>query len=391
MLERVRQSFDDPRVKHATDGLLATVLLAGSLAEIASGAAEWSGPAAVEVALAGACTLPLLWRRDHPVAVAAAITAGLLVAGAIVAPVQGPFEPFVAFEVAVYSIGVHAGRREGLATLAAVFTATLAAWALTAIRVDGTSYGDWIPALAWAAGAWAVGRAIHHRDLRTRELERLARELEAQRDARAREAVTVERARIARELHDVVAHNVSVMSVQAAAASRIMRADEPDVKRALETVERMGRETIDEMRRMLAVLRRSGDELSLSPQPSLRDLDCLVDHVRAGGLDVELTIEGTPQPLPAALDLSAYRIVQEALTNALKHAAPAHVDVRIRYTTDALALEVVDNGSRPVGQGTGNGLVGMRERVALFGGEIRAGRRAEGGWALSATLPLGAV
>jgi len=233
---------------------------------------------------------------------------------------------------------------------------------------------------------------IRSRNRRTLELERLTVELEAERDARAHEAVTVERARIARELHDVVAHNISVMGVQAAAASRIMQGDEPDVRRALVAIETTGRATVDEMRRMLGILRRSDDELALAPQPSLRDLDALIEQVRAAGLDVDARIEGEPRALPAGLDLSAYRIVQEALTNALKYAAPAHVEVVVRYQENAIVLEVVDDGAGSSGgRGTGNGLVGMRERVALFGGDLWAGKRAEGGWALHATLPVGAT
>jgi len=203
---------------------------------------------------------------------------------------------------------------------------------------------------------------------------------------------TVERARIARELHDVVAHNISVMGVQAVAANRILKADEPEVRTALTAIETTGRETVDEMRRMLGILRRSDDELALAPQPSLRDIDALVAQVRAAGLRVEARVEGEPRALPAGLDLSAYRIVQEALTNALKHAAPSHVEVVVRYAENAVVIEVSDDGSGgSAGRGTGNGLVGMRERVALFGGELRAGSRVEGGWALHATLPIGAA
>ena len=387
---RLRRLLADHRFQQTADALVAAVVLVAALVDAAVGSSEWSGPKAAELVLAIACSVPLAWRRSHPIAVAAIITVGTMVAGAIVAPVQGPFEPFVALELAVYSVGVHSRLRPGLATLVAVNVFGVLSWLVVTLHVDGTAYGDWIPALVWTIGVWAIGRVIRGRNARTLELERLTVELEAERDARAREAVTVERARIARELHDVIAHNISVMGVQAAAASRIMQSDEPDVRRALAAIETTGRETVDEMRRMLGILRRSEDELALAPQPSLRDLGALVEQVRAAGLDVVARVEGEPRQLPAGLDLSAYRIVQEALTNALKHAAPAHVEVVVRYSEDAIVLEVVDDGSGSAGGGgTGNGLVGMRERVALFGGELRVGRGVDGGWALRATLPVG--
>lgn len=387
---RLRRLLADHRFQQAADASVALVVLVATLVEVALGSAEWSGSKPVEIVLAVACSVPLAWRRSHPIAVTAIVAVGTMVAGAIVAPVQGPFEPFVALELAVYSVGVHSRLRPGLVALVAVNVFGVLSWLAVTLHVDGTNYGDWIPALVWTIGVWAIGRVIRGRNARTLELERLTVELEAERDARAHEAVTVERARIARELHDVVAHNISVIGVQAAAASRIMKGDEPDVRRALAAIETTGRETVDEMRRMLGILRRSEDELALAPQPSLRDLGALVEQVRAAGLDVVARVEGEPRQLPAGLDLSAYRIVQEALTNALKHAAPAHVEVVVRYTEDAIVLEVVDDGSGPAGGGgTGNGLVGMRERVALFGGDLRVGRRVEGGWALRATLPVG--
>ena len=387
---RLRRLLADHRFQQTADALVAAVVLVAALVDAAVGSSEWSGPKAAELVLAIACSVPLAWRRSHPIAATAIIAVGTMVTGAIVAPVQGPFEPFVALELAVYSVGVHSRLRPGLATLVAVNVFGVLSWLVVTLHVDGTAYGDWIPALVWTIGVWAIGRVIRGRNARTLELERLTVELEAERDARAREAVTVERARIARELHDVIAHNISVMGVQAAAASRIMQSDEPDVRRALAAIETTGRETVDEMRRMLGILRRSEDELALAPQPSLRDLGALVEQVRAAGLDVVARVEGEPRQLPAGVDLSAYRIVQEALTNALKHAGPAHVQVTVRYAEDAVVLEVADDGTGSVGgSGTGNGLVGMRERVALFGGELRAGRSIEGGWALHATLPVG--
>jgi signal transduction histidine kinase len=208
-------------------------------------------------------------------------------------------------------------------------------------------------------------------------------------EARAREAVSVERLRIARELHDVVANNVSVMSVQAAAADRVLEGDQPAIRGALESIQMTARSTIDEMRRMLGVLRAIDDEDQLAPLPGLADLDALAEQARATGLSVDVRVEGTPRALRAGLGLSAYRIIQEGLTNAIKHAGDCRAAVMVRYVPDALELEVVDDGSGDgLGGGTGHGLVGIRERVGLFGGELEMGRRDGGGWRLRARLPL---
>ena len=221
------------------------------------------------------------------------------------------------------------------------------------------------------------------------ERERRARLAERERDLAAREAVLEERARIARELHDAIAHNVSMMVVQAGAERRTL-ADASQTREVLETVEHIGRAALTEMRRLVGML-RSDDAEPLAPQPGLRDLSTLVTQVREAGLPVDLEIDGDPRELPVGLELSAYRIVQEALTNALKHAGDAHATVHVRYGPDSLELEIVDDGAGvqvPVASG-GHGLVGMRERVAVFGGVLEANRRLEGGYRLRATLPLG--
>jgi signal transduction histidine kinase len=185
----------------------------------------------------------------------------------------------------------------------------------------------------------------------------------------------------------VIAHNVSMIVVQAAAAARVLRGDEPDVRAALDAIETTGRETVDEMRRMLGVV-RGDDAASLAPQPSLRDVESLVANVRDAGLPVELRVEGEPIALPPGVDLSAFRIVQEALTNALKHAGEARAVVTVRYVSDGVQVEVVDDGDgRGAGGGTGHGLIGMRERVAVWGGELEARRCDEGGFVVRATLP----
>jgi signal transduction histidine kinase len=219
--------------------------------------------------------------------------------------------------------------------------------------------------------------------------ERRAQLAERERDLAAREAVVEERARIARELHDAIAHNVSMMVVQAGAERRVLDGTNGSTKEVLVTIERIGRGALTEMRRLVGMLRSDAGD-PLAPQPGLDDLPTLVERVRAAGLPVELRVEGERRELPVGIELSAYRIVQEALTNALKHAGRAQASVHVRYGRDSLELEVVDDGAgaqAPVASG-GHGLVGMRERVALYGGRLDAGRRPTGGFSVRVLLPV---
>ena len=219
--------------------------------------------------------------------------------------------------------------------------------------------------------------------------ERRAQLAERERDVAAREAVVEERARIARELHDAVAHNVSMMVVQAGAERRVLDDEDGATAEVLGTIEQIGRGALTEMRRLVGMLRSDNGD-PLAPQPRLDDLPTLVSQVREAGLPVELEVEGEPRELPVGIELSAYRIVQEALTNALKHAGDAHASVRVRYGADSLELEIVDDGAgapTAVASG-GHGLVGMRERVALYGGKLDAGRRPSGGFAVRVLLPI---
>jgi signal transduction histidine kinase len=220
--------------------------------------------------------------------------------------------------------------------------------------------------------------------------ERRAQLAERERDLAAREAIVEERARIARELHDAIAHNVSMMVLQAGAERRVLENERGPTREVLETIEQIGRGALTEMRRLVGMLRSDADD-PLAPQPGLDDLTTLVTQVREAGLPVELRIEGERRLLPVGLDLSAYRIVQEALTNALKHAGQAHATVRVNYGPDSLELEIVDDGGGgvafPVSSG-GHGLVGMRERVALYGGHLDAGERPSGGFAIRVLLPI---
>jgi signal transduction histidine kinase len=207
--------------------------------------------------------------------------------------------------------------------------------------------------------------------------------------AAAERAVAEERQRIARELHDVVAHSVSVMTVQAGAVRRLLRADQERERQALETVEATGREALTEMRRLVGLLRQQGAMPEFAPQPSMSAVDLLVGTLREAGLPVELIVEGEPRELAPGLDLSAYRVIQEALTNALKYAGPASAWVTVRWKQGELELEIANDGlSEPGGDGVGHGLAGLRERVALVGGSLESGPRTGGGFVVKATLPI---
>jgi signal transduction histidine kinase len=339
-----------------------------------------------ERAVAGAAglvlTLSLAWRRRAPLIVlAVAITTSIIANFA--APLDAATTPAVALVVAVYSVGAHAeGLREwiGLAGVGALIAANAAA---------EFSLGNLLFIAMILGGAWLGGRAMRYRRERERVLERLTVDLEREREEKARAAVAEERVRIARELHDVVAHAISVIVLQARGARRSLATDPEETRAALDTIEATGSEALAEMRRLLGMLRTYDEDVALAPQPSLRYLDALAAQVREAGLPVELSVEGEPIELPPGVDLSAYRIVQEALTNALKHAGPTSARVVVRYGKDDLELEIADTGAGAVASdGEGHGLVGMRERVSLYGGRLEAGPRDGGGFGVRARLPL---
>jgi len=388
MEQSIRDTLGSARVRRGADIGLAVGLALLALVDLAlsSDATSWGGRGPLQVCLALGCTLPLAWRVRYPIATVVVITAagGLLVA--VAAPHQAPFEVFIGSVLASYSISAHtAGGRRWLG-LGLMFGVGLPF--MVAADSNGMASGNALAPIAWLTGAWAVGAIIRGRRLRTAELELLTAELAQQRDLQAQAAVAVERGRIARELHDVVAHNVSMMVVQAGAADRVLEGDQPDVRRALAAIAGTGRETVDEMRLLLGVV-RSDEGDGLSPQPGLADLDQLVSNVRSAGLHVDLRVEGERSPLSPGVDLSAYRIVQEALTNVLKHTETARVEVTVHYANDAVQVEVCDDGRpREPTAGGGNGLIGMRERVAMLGGEFRAGARRDGGFAVFARLPI---
>jgi len=378
------------RFQMITDVALAAALLIASLADQLKGGtgSGWGGPRAVQIVLAFAISVPFLWRRSHAPLVVLIVAIASFVSVALVEPRQAAFEPFLAIVLAFYSLGAYTEERRALTTLLiAIPTGVVAG--LLAAHFGWSKTGNSLPTIVWVTTAWIVGRVIRSWRGRAVALEHANRILEEQRELQAQAAVAVERGRIARELHDVIAHNISMIVVQAGAAARVLEGEQPNVRKALETIEITGRETVDEMRTLLGVLRRADDGHALAPQPGLAALDALVAQVRAAGLPVDLQIEGTPMPLPPGLDLSAYRIAQEGLTNALKHAGAARASVRLTYARDTVEIEIRDDGAGRAGAGgTGHGLVGMRERVALWGGKMQVGRE-RGGWVVRASLPRG--
>jgi signal transduction histidine kinase len=333
-------------------------------------------------------TLALAWRRTRPVAVLAVVVGSFLAGGLLISHSNdGPVAVFLATILAFYSLGAHAAERPALlaggATLATTVVLDLARGAFD---VNGAAQP-----LGWLvlAFAWLLGRDLRRRRGEVALLRERAARLEQAREEQARAAVAGERTRIARELHDVVAHCVSVMVVQAQAGTRLL-ADPELAAGAFRSIEASGREALVELRRLLGILRSGDEQPTTGPQPGLASLDALLEQVRDAGLPVELTVEGEQVALPPGVDLSAYRIVQEALTNTLKHAGPAEAEIVVRYGASALELEVADNGRARAngGASAGHGLVGMQERVALYGGRLEAAARREGGFVVRAQLPL---
>ncbi|ADD44123.1 histidine kinase [Stackebrandtia nassauensis DSM 44728] len=248
-----------------------------------------------------------------------------------------------------------------------------------------------------AVTCFGIGRVVHGKRVKVSELEDRARIAEENQVAKVVEAINDERRRIARELHDVVAHHLSVMNVMATGARRTLTSDPDRADEALATIESTGRTTLREMRRLLEVLRTDDepavDDRELTPQPGLDAIHTLVGQVRSAGLPVKLVIDGTPFPLDQGIALTAFRIIQEGLTNTLKHGGPANSGVRISYREDELEIEVTDNGAGQKSLTTasgrvGHGLVGMRERVALYGGSLRTGPRPGGGFRVHALIPI---
>jgi signal transduction histidine kinase len=338
-------------------------------------------------------TIPLIWRRRAPLAMICVFLATGLVNEAIGGslfsfPAGGshgeipPFATLTTGVVAVYSLGRYTGDR---AARIGLVLGLAGLWGI--VFVSGqVDFGSFFFSGALAVIPWLIGRNLRSRSLRLAAAER-------EQEQRTRLAVGNERARIARELHDIVAHSVGIIVIQAEGARRVFDRDPDRAREALDTIEQTARTALTDMRSSLGVLRDQGGAPMREPQPSLAELDGLLEQAREGGLEVEVEVEGEPRTLPRGVDLSAYRIVQEALTNTIKHAGPARSRITLRYGERELEVEVEDDGPGPsangAGTSSGHGLFGMRERVASHGGKVEAGSGPEGGFVVRASLPFG--
>jgi signal transduction histidine kinase len=339
--------------------------------------------------LVAAICVPFAFHRRYPVA-AISVACGALI---LYAAGRYAAYPGIPIFVLVAGISLHSTRSRAL------LAAGLGAVAISVgvlLQPEGVATAStWVASLLALAVAWLWGENLRNRRARWAAMEERARRLEAEREERDRQAVTAERLRIARELHDVVAHSMSVIAVQSGVANHVIDSRPAQARQALATIEATSRSALVELRRLLGVLRQGDDPVaSLEPNPGLAELGRLADQIRSAGVEVDLTVEGEPGDLPPGVDLSAFRIAQEGLTNVLKHGGGmAHV--LVRYGPGAVAVEIADDGRAAeddaTGDGTGHGLIGMRERVAVFGGELSAGPVPGGGYRMAARLPYAAA
>jgi signal transduction histidine kinase len=361
------------------------IIAAAAVAGVVRTWVQPESPRSVVTVLALLASLPLLLRHRYPMAAPLTALAGcaglsLVVPGAVWEQLQF----FFCALLCAWVIGSENPRGRALGGLGAVLAGAVVTVAYDPLH---TGVGDYVFAVTITAAAWTGGLLFGGRARQAAAAEQLA----AERERQAVEAVAAERARIARELHDVIAHTVSVMVVQAGAAQQVLGPGNEQVQEALDAIRESGKGALVELRRMLGLLRDDDPGSPPAPQPSLADVEQLVAQVAAAGADIEVTRSGVARPLSSGLDQTSYRIVQEALTNTLKHAAPARATVGICWEPDALVLSVTDDGGRGSGgypsPGGGRGIVGMRERAHLYGGDLVAGPRPEGGFAVTARLP----
>lgn len=363
------------------DAALATGLLVLGQLEAVFGTAN--PPRWHQALLTLVWTVPLVWRRRFPVPVLTVVIATGPTIEFVNAP-GGVTSYVLAAMLASYTVG-----RELDAPTAWWGPALTVLLPWTWFTLTGGALSDFVFVALLYGGTWAVGAVLRQRALHVRSLSLEAGELRARAAEREHQAVAEERARIARELHDVVSHSISVITVQTQAARLRLGADHPEAQ-SLAAIEGTARQAMAEMRRLLGVLRATDAPLALSPQPGLDQVARLVSDVTSTGLDVQLVLQGEPVPLPPGLDLAAYRVVQEGLTNACKHAPSAKVRVLLDYSPSTLGITVEDDGpGSPAADGDpGHGLIGMRERVQLYTGTLHAGPRPAGGFVVRAELPL---
>jgi len=343
------------------------------------------GPKPIAVPATLVAGLALYWRRVAPLAVAVAVFGAVAGESLLGVSLDRPDSPLLVALAAAYAVAAYRDLRIALAGMA---IALAGIW----IGVAGQStnnHSDFAFTAVVVSAGWLVGRGMHGRVTQATALVERAQRLEQEAEADRAAAITEERRRIARDLHDVIAHSVSVMVVQAGAAEDVFERDPAAVLEPIRAVQETGRGALVEISRLLGLLRDDGAELGLTPQPRLEDLPELVAQTEAAGLPVELSIEGTPRALPLGVDLSVYRIAQEALTNVRKHSAGSEARVLLRYSDDAVEVTVENDGVAVTnGHAGGHGLIGMRERVAVFGGTLDAGPLRDGGFRVIARLPV---
>jgi signal transduction histidine kinase len=353
------------------------------------GNVTFPGPVAAHAAFLLLVTVPLCWRFRVPATVAIVVTvaAAAWVLVMFSAKAQPPFEPFLAILVSVFALASRVdGRRLWVA--ASIAGGLVLAGEIRG-EVAGQGIGNVLPAVVFYVLIFVLGRMVHAYRRHASGQQDRADRLEREQEALAAQAVATERSRIARELHDVIAHSLSVIVVQAAAERRVLGPGRDSTADTLASIEQAGRQAMTELRRLLGLLRKNDGELSLAPQPGLGELGDLVAEVREAGVEVDVRTDGDLADLPRGLDLTAYRIVQEALTNVLKHAAAHRVQVSLRCLGRRLDIDVTDDGTSAAAASPGGfGLVGMRERVSVYGGTVQAGYRDGGGFRVHASLPV---
>ena len=370
------------------DALLATVFLVlvvvGHFTASNNVKVEYRDADVLSVLLTIGVAVPYYFRRHAPLIVL--LVSEFCVVVLTVREYQTGATPTVLL-VGVYTVAAYCNARDRLVGIVAVAAGLLV---VAIVGTPGGNDADTAYTAALFAAAYLFGFAVRNRRLYTEQLEERARALELEKDEGARRAVAEERLRIAQDLHDVVAHSMGVIAVQAGVGAHVIDTEPAEAKKSLEAISHTSRSTLVEIRRMLGVLREDSGA-SYAPAPGLADLDRLVRDVGTAGLETEVRTEGTPTELPPGVDFTAYRIVQEALTNVLKHAGRARARVTIGYEGEALRLEIVDDGRGVNGRAEsgGHGLIGMRERVGVYGGSFEAGPRTGGGFRVAVRLPYG--
>ncbi len=371
------------------DLLIAAGLIVLSLCEVWLNRLLVPKPAATVCELVTAAAVA--WRRVMPLTAISVAGVACVAEAAAGVPMQQPAVPLVCAVILTYSLVSYAPLRRALAG-----TGLLVVWITAQIIAAHQTAGTFQFAALFIGGAWAMGRLVRIRAAQAAAAQHQADRLTTEKDAETRRAAAEERSRIARELHDIVAHSVSVMVVQAGAAEQVMPGDQDGAASAMRAVQQAGREAIAELGRLLGVLRDGGEDVGLAPLPTLAELPELIDQSRNAGLPVDMKVHGEPCPLPAGVELAIYRIIQEALTNPRKHAgAGSAASVELTYDHAAVTAEIRDNGSGPDGRhasgaGTGNGLAGLQARAVAYGGSFEAAPTA-GGFRVIARIPAQAA